>query len=270
MTGWLTPSAGQKLVLGMVHLRPLPGTPYYRDDFPDLLAEAVEAAQALAEGGADGALVQTVDRVYQVDDDSDPARTVAMGLVIREIVASTPPGFRVGVQLMRNALRASLAVAKVAGGGFIRAGALVGATLSPHGLVHADPYRVMDYRHRIGAQQVGIIADIHTSHFKWLDKNIPAAEVARQAGLAGADAVAAGDPDPGRALELVTQIRQASPRLPVILSGHTDHRNAARLLTAADGAFVGSCLYRDGWGSPIDVARVRDYVAIARDCSTGP
>ena len=34
---------------------------------------------------------------------------------------------------MRNALKASLAVAKVAGGSYIRAGALVGATLTPQG-----------------------------------------------------------------------------------------------------------------------------------------
>ena len=52
------------------------------------------------------------------------------------------------------------------------------------------------------------------------------------------------------------------PHVPVILGGHTTHENAARRLAEADGAFVGSCLQTDGWGSRVDVERVREYVKI--------
>jgi predicted TIM-barrel enzyme len=48
----------------------------------------------------------------------------------------------------------------------------------------------------------------------------------------------------------------------VILGGHTNHDNAARRLAEADGAFVGRCLEVDGWGSRVDVERVREYVKI--------
>ena len=55
----------RKVVLGMVHLPPLPGTPFYHENsFQHTLEVAVASACALAEGGADGCLVQTVDRVY--------------------------------------------------------------------------------------------------------------------------------------------------------------------------------------------------------------
>ena len=40
--------------------------------------------------------------------------------------------------------------------------------------------------------------------------------------------------------------------------------NAARLMAAADGAFVGTCLERGGWGGQIDVERVKAYVDIVR------
>ncbi len=39
---------------------------------------------------------------------------------------------------------------------------------------------------------------------------------------------------------------------------------AARLLAAADGAYVGTCLERGGWGGQIDPARVRSYMDIVR------
>jgi predicted TIM-barrel enzyme len=52
------------------------------------------------------------------------------------------------------------------------------------------------------------------------------------------------------------------PKMPVILGGYTNHENAARRLAEADGAFVGACLQSDGWGSHVDVERVRAYVDI--------
>ena len=63
----------RKAVLGMIHLQPLPGTPFYKEgSFSRILDIAVESALALCKGGADGCLVQTVDRIYSVADESDP------------------------------------------------------------------------------------------------------------------------------------------------------------------------------------------------------
>ncbi|MGH8931686.1 MAG: BtpA/SgcQ family protein [Egibacteraceae bacterium] len=255
----------RKVVLGLIHLRPLPGTPFYEEgSFEQVLETAVASARALRDGGADGCLVQSVDRVYRAADESDPARTTAMGLIVRAIAQETGEDFQVGVQLMRNALEASLAVAKVAGGSYIRAGAIVGMTLTAHGMVEANPLQVMEYRSKIGAQAVKIIADVETTHYRWFGEAKPTGEVARAAGQVGADAVSVGHPDEVRTLEMVASVRKAAPGLPVILAGHTNHDNAARLLAAADGAFVGACLEPSGWGGNIDVDRVRAYVDIVR------
>ena len=89
----------RKAVLGMIHLQPLPGTLFYQDgSFNQTLDTAVESARALYHGGADGCLVQTVDRIYSVKDESDPARTTAMGLIVHAIVQATGADFQVGVQ----------------------------------------------------------------------------------------------------------------------------------------------------------------------------
>src|SRR5215470_14552580 len=149
----------RKLVLGMVHLHPLPGTPFYAGGgLGGIVDTAVASARALHAGGADGCLVQTVDRVYSVADDADPARVAAMSLVVRAVVEATGGQFAVGVHMLRNAVRASLAVAKIAGGSFVRVGALVGQTLTAHGLVEPDPMRIMQYRGRIVAWDIRVIA----------------------------------------------------------------------------------------------------------------
>lgn len=255
----------RKAVLGMIHLQPLPGTLFYKDgSFSQTLDTAVQSARALYEGGADGCLVQTVDRIYSVKDESDPARTTAMGLIVHAIAQVTDAEFQIGVQLMRNALKASLAVAKVAGGTYIRAGALVGMTLTSHGMVEANPLDVMEYRNKLNAWDVKVIAEVDSMHFKWFGEAKTTAEVARSAKHVGADAVSLGDPDESKTLEMIASVKKAAPGLPIILAGYTNHENAARLLAAADGAFVGTCLERGGWGGQIDVERVKAYVDIVR------
>lgn len=259
-------SLGQhKAVLGMVHLQPLPGTPFHRPGtFPEILKRAVESARCLDSGGADGCLVQTVDRVYATGEESDPARITAMGLIVNAIAEATSERFQVGVQLMANALKASLAVAKVAGGSYIRAGAVVGATLSEHGMIEAHPLEVARYRLAIDATAIKVIAEIDSMHFRWFGEPKPVAQVAAAARRVGADAVSLCHRDEAVTLKMIASVRDQVPGLPVILAGYTNHDNVARLMAAADGAFVGSCLERGGWGGPIDVEKVKAYVDIVR------
>jgi hypothetical protein len=101
-------------------------------------------------------------------------------------------------------------------------------------------------------------------HFRWFGGEKPVAEVARAAVGAGADAVALADRDEARTLAMIASVREAVPGVPVILSGYISNDNAARLLAAADGAFVGSCLERGGWGGQIDPGLVRAYTDIVR------
>ena|ERR1700738_4296447 len=129
----------------MIHLKPLPGTPYYREgSFDEILQTAVDSEGALDAAGAQGCLVQTVDRVYGVEDEADPARTAAMSVVVQAIRKRVRADFLVGVQFMRNAVKPSLAVAKVCGGNFVRVGVFVGALLTECGWVSAQPLANME------------------------------------------------------------------------------------------------------------------------------
>lgn len=253
----------KKVVIGMVHLPPLPGTPFYQEgNMEEAFEKAVADATALYQGGADGCLIQTVDRVYPVEDEADYARVAALAAIAKVVSDATAPSFQIGVQIMINALKASVAVAKVCGGSFVRCTALVGATLTASGMIEANPLDFLTYRARIGAQNIKLIAEVNSMHFQWLGDK-PTADVARMAARVGADAVEVAHPDEDTNNGLVRAIKQAMPHLPVILGGHTSHDNVARRLAEADGAFVGSCLKADGWDSRVDVERVRAYVKIA-------
>lgn len=262
----LTANSTHRLVLGMVHLDPLPGTPLHRPrSLPAIVDGAVRDAVALQAAGADGCLIQTVDRLYSKRDEADAARVAAVTVVAAEVQAAVGDGFEVGVQLMRNAVRASLGVASVVGAGFVRATAIVGATLSPHGLVEADPLAVMSYRKAVVAEEVAIIADVWTDHFSWFGGGKQAGEVARLAVGVGADAVAVSDKDPDTLLGIVASVRRAAPAAPIILAANSRHETVPKLLPVVDGVLVGACIKRGDGSGRIDQASAERYVAAVRD-----
>ncbi|MGD8458454.1 MAG: BtpA/SgcQ family protein [Anaerolineales bacterium] len=256
----------KKLVLGLIHLLPLPGTPLYKEgDFEVTLEKALKDSHALVRGGADGCLVQTVDRIYPSGDDADYARVSAMAVITHEVKKTTGDDFFVGTQIMWNCITPSLAVAKVTGAQFTRATALTGTTVSPFGLVNADPHKVGMYRRQIGAQDIAIVAEIHGYHYKGFGGNdLPLPMRARMAMNAGANAVEIMDADEEINNQMVHDIKAAFPNIPIILGGKTDLENVTRRMKEADGAFVGSVFEKGEWGRNIDESIVKEFVALVR------
>jgi uncharacterized protein len=252
----------KKVVLGMVHLGALPGTPFSEDgSYPAVKARAVQDALALEAGGADGCVVQNAgDRVFALDQ-ADPVIVVAVADVVRSIDEATGPNFQIGVQILRNDLKAALSVAQICGGSFLRCGALIGATVTASGIMQGDPYAFQAYRQRIGAEHVKLIAELHSMHFEWLGGRA-IGEIARNARYAGAHAASICDPDEAVTLRMIKEIRAAAPDFPIIVGGYTDHDNVSRLLVDADGAIVGSCFEKGGSGGEVQVDAVREYVDI--------
>lgn len=257
---------GRRLVIGMVHLEPLPGTPFHEEGSLDATRRrAVDSALALRNAGADGCLVQTADRTYDASGACDPARIAAMALVVEAVVRATGSAdFSVGAQMMRNAAQASLAVAKVGGARYVRVDALVGATMSASGLLQSDAHGTAEYRRKIAAQGVGIVADIHSMQFRWHGSERPVGEIANLALQAGADALALGAPAVDQTQSLIRAVRAAAPSAAIWLAGYTTHDNVQAMMIEADGAFVGSCLERGGWGGRIDEQRAADFVRLVR------
>lgn len=252
----------KKVILGLIHLLPLPGTPFFvAGNLEKALDKAVADATALYEGGADGCLVQTVDRIYPLGQEVDYARLAAMARIVAAVEQAVGAEFQIGVQILWNALNAALAVAKVCGGSFLRCNAFVGATMTPAGVAESNIIDFLNYRKQLSAQNIKLIAEVDSMHFQWMGGK-PAPEVARLAAHAGADAVEIAYRDEDTNAQAVLAIKEANPKLPVILGGYTNHENAARRLAHADGAFVGSCFEICGWGSRVDKQRVAAYMEI--------
>lgn len=249
---------GKKLILGLVHLCPMPSTPLYQEGNIEKMAQkAIADCIALKEGGADGGLIQSVDVIYPSTDDTDYARVATISAVAARVRDAVGPDFVMGVQLMWNCITPSLAACKATGADFTRCSVLVGEADSMYGKIVADPMKILNYRNLIGAQDIGILSEISGYHNNGAYNKADVQSRASMSMRFGGDAIEVCSRDFDMNERLVKDIKELPGNVPVILGGATDVENCKARLRYADGALVGTAFEGGKWGGPI----IKDIVA---------
>jgi len=253
-----------KAVIGMVHLRALPGSPRWAGSMEAVVQAALADARALADGGADALLVENYGDVPFTTGRVDSATVAGMAVVIGEIKrAVTLP---IGVNVLRSDALSALAVAAAVGGRFVRVNVHVGAVVADQGILQSCAHDSLRYRRLLGLD-ISILADVQAKHGMPLAP-IPLEQEARDCvsrGLADGLVVsgaATGEPTPMNDLK---RVRGAVPHVPLLVGSGATPETAAALLSIADGLIVGTAVKRDGiLANPVDPGRVRRLVEAAR------
>ncbi len=251
----------KKLIFGLIHLHPMPGTPFHKEgDLEQSIRKAIADAKALENGGASGCLIQTVDKVYPPGDDTDYVRVAGITVIANEVKKVVNKDFKLGIQIMWNCITPSLAAAKAVNADFTRCTALVGTTSSPFGIVEANPLKVFEYRNKIEAQNVEMIAEVSGYHrLEAYNKN-DLLSLVRSAITVGAGAVEIMHKDEELNNRMANDIREAFPTVPIVLGGGTDVDSVKSRLVHADAALVGKCFEVGNWGGGINEAIVHAYM----------
>ncbi|MGH7396925.1 MAG: BtpA/SgcQ family protein, partial [Candidatus Rokuibacteriota bacterium] len=155
------PTRITRAVIGMVHLRALPGSPRWDGDMAALVRAALDDARALAEGGADALLVENHGDVPFTARRVDAATVAGMAVAVGEIRRALP--LPVGVNVLKNDVRSALAVAAATGARFVRVNVHVGAVAADQGIIESDAHDTLRYRRLLGVA-VGILADVQAKH----------------------------------------------------------------------------------------------------------
>jgi hypothetical protein len=253
-------------LVGMVHLRALPGSPSHVLPPSEIVNVAVAEARLLADAGFDALIVENMhDRPYLASaGGADTVSTFAVAVAAVTAAVRIP----VGVQVLSGATSAALAIAHAAGGSFIRAEGFVFASVADEGLLaEACAGPLLRERQRLGATGVRILADIrkkHSSHA--ITGDLDGAAWARAAEFFGADGVIVTGSETGAAVDMaeLASVRAAT-KLPVLVGSGATPQNAAALLEHAHAIIVGSALKIGGlWSNDIDPARAQAMVRAVR------
>ena len=254
MTGFETLFGTKKVLIGVVHLPPLPGYPA-SPGIEKIVDKALRDLEALEAGPIDGVLVENEeDRPHRVEAARETI--AAMTRVARELV-SAARRTRIGVEILLNDPEASIAAAAMAGASFIRTDYFVDPMERPEhgGSMRIDPEGLLRYRRSLGADSVLILADLQVKYARMLVER-SLSESARLAREAGADAVVVTGTRTGEppSLAELEGARKGSGGIPVLVGSGLSSANAKGLLRMADGAIVGTSLKH---GEAIDAGKVR-------------
>jgi membrane complex biogenesis BtpA family protein len=253
-------SSRRKVLIGVIHLGPLCGSPRWEGNLEKLIALAVKDARAYETGGAHGVFIENFGDVPFTKGNVGPETIAAMaaaGRAVREAV-TLPIGFNV----LRNDARAALALCAACDGSFIRVNVHSGAMLTDQGLIEGNAFDTLRYRKQV-CPQAAIFADVHVKHAvplgDWTIED--SARDTLERGLA--DAVIVSGLGTGMAADAVDveRVRQACPEAKILLGSGTTLGNLKDFLHLADGFIVGSSLKKDGkLFNPVDHKRVASFV----------
>lgn len=255
-----------KPIIGMVHLLPLPGSPFYSGDFKKILDRAVREAKILEEAGVDGLQVENMwDHPYLRDKEIGHETTAALSVAAFKVIESV--NIPVGVNCHLNGNIQAIAAAVASGARWIRAFELANAYISNAGIIEGSAPHLMRYRRMIGADNIKILGDVlvkHGSHFITSDRGI--GEQAHDIETVKGDAVIVTGGATGQkpSVEDIKEVRD-SVSIPVFVGSGLTSENIKEFIQVIDGAIVGSEFKEDGvWQNPVSFERAKKFMDIVR------
>ena len=253
--------AVERPIIAPVALLPLPGSPRYGGRFEEILETALEDARVLESGGVDGLSVENLGDAPYFKAEVPPETVAAMTRVLVELRRRT--ALPIGVNVLRNAGRASLAVAQAGGGSFIRVNVLTEAFVTDQGIVEGIAAELMRARRLMSAERIAVFADVHVKHAAPLLQRPIRESALDLVERALADVLVVSGSRTGHPPS-VDDLRAVRDVGSVVIGSGVTADNAEQLLPAADGAIVATA-FRVGGDvrKRVDPERVARIVSIA-------
>ncbi len=253
-------SSIKRPVIGMLHLSALPGAPRCRSDLSAIRAHVLRDAEALAEGGVHGLLLENFgDTPFYPG--RVPASVVAQMTELAGTVRRRYPEVPLGINVLRNDGRSALAIAHAVGGQFIRVNVLCGARVTDQGIIQGSAHDLLRDRAALQAEHIKILADVDVKHSSPLGPPRPIEEeVADTLQRGGADAIIVSGGATGRPADVaeLRRAKAAAGEAPVLVGSGITPETVPQFAPHVDGFIVGTALKLEGLAAnPVDPRRVR-------------
>jgi hypothetical protein len=249
------------ILVGVIHLPPLPGSPRAALPMDQIVEGAVADARALADGGFSRVMIENFGDAPFFRGRA-PAVTVSAMTACILAVRHALPSLSLGVNVLRNDGESAVEIAHVTGAKTIRVNILAGARVTDQGIIQGESATLLRRRRELGADNVEIWADVDVKHSAPLapyplDQEVK--DVTLRA-LASAVLVTGEGTGHGVDVDKLSRVRRAAGSVPVLVASGATLETLPQLAEHASGVIVGSALRADGRaGGPIDAARAAAF-----------
>ncbi len=246
----------------MVHLKPLPGTPLYDNNWQEVIKIAIDEANILQNEGFNAIIIENMHDVPYLNRNVGPeiiSAFATIGTILKNQIK-----IPIGIQILAGANKEALAVAKTANLDFIRAEGFVFSHVADEGLMNSDAGELLRYRKMIDANNVKIYTDIkkkHSSHS--ITKDVSISEMVKAAEFFLSDGIIITGKSTGEPADVkeLKQVKKTTD-LPVFIGSGITEENLSEFWDYADGFIVGSYIKEFGyWKNSLSLKRIKKLVS---------
>ncbi len=248
-----------KPIIGMVHLRPLPGAPGYCGDLEKVYEEALADLKALERGGANAVIVENFGDIPYATD-QELITTTAMAAIAARLRQECD--LPMGINVQFNNYEAEWAIAYSCNYDFIRSEVFAENRMGPNGVCIASGPAIMRLKARY-PKDIAFLADVNVKHTFAIAEQ-PLDFTVESIIEGGADALICTGIMTGKSpsVDDVKEMKAIAGNVPVIVGSGVNEKTVNDYLTVADGAIIGSSFKVDGnVMNAIDENRVRSLMS---------
>ena len=255
----------EKPVIGVIHVKALPGTPKHTISSSQIIAEALLEAQIYKKAGIDALIIENMHDNPYLNCQVGPEVTALMSVIAYIVKKETL--LPVGVQILAGANQEALAIAKASGLDFIRAEGFVFAHIADEGIIEAQAGELLRYRKQIDASEVAIFTDIkkkHSSHT--ITQDISLLETAEAARFFLSDGVIITGSHTGKAAS-ADELKKLKTNLdfPILVGSGITLDNVSTYLPICDAMIIGSYFKEKGyWENTLSYDRIAKFMEQVR------
>ncbi len=251
----------EKPVIGMIHVKALPGTPFHRLEPEKIIEKALEEAFVYKSAGVEALMIENMHDIPYQKNRVSPEIVAMMAIIAREIKQNT--ALPLGIQILAGANIQALSVAKSSGADFIRAEAYVFAHIADEGYMDAQAAEILRHRKNIEAEKVLVFTDIkkkHSSHAITSDLDI--VEIAKAAEFFASDGLIITGNHTGEEASLNEVIAVKNQTgLPVLIGSGITKDNLSTFFPVADAFIVGSYFKKNNyWKNELDPPKIKSFM----------
>lgn len=233
----------EKMMIGMVHLKSLPGSYGHKLSMDEIFEQAYQDLKALQEGGIDAAIIENYfDSPYQ-DNLSTITLISYVSIFSRLKEKATIP---LGVNIQYTNGVEEMETAYLCGADFIRSETFMETRYAGFGVMQPQAAKLHNSRKSLRAD-VCILADIHVKYtFPIVQQSL---EYTIQESIAsGADAIILTSIKSGESpsLEDLSLYRKLAGNFPIVLGSGIRPDNVKKFMREGNAAIVGTAVKQNG------------------------
>jgi membrane complex biogenesis BtpA family protein len=253
----------QKLLIGMIHVPALPGTPFNKMTPKQIVDKCILEAQVFNKVNIDSIMIENMHDIPYLKRNVGPEITSMMSIIACELRKVFDRNQPLGIQILAGANKEALSVAYNSNFEYIRAEGFVFAHVADEGFIESDAGELLRYRRSLGAGNIKVFTDIKKKHSaNYITSDVEIGEMAKNAEFFGSDGVIVTGSSTGAEADIL-EIKNVkkSCGLPVLVGSGVTYENLENYIPVADGLIVGSYFKKEGyWKNDLDERKISNFV----------